>query len=126
MEEFVAYIVKNLVASPEAVEIRSTSDNDSVKLEIRVAQEDVGKVIGRRGSTIHALRTIVRRISSRVRKKVEIDLIQPENQSVASLEDEEFSSSCCSFEGGCCQEAAEEVIEEPQLQHSCGCHSESL
>ncbi|WP_213358334.1 KH domain-containing protein [Chlamydiifrater phoenicopteri] len=123
MEEFVAYIVKNLVASPEAVEIRSTSDNDSVKLEIRVAQEDVGKVIGRRGSTIHALRTIVRRISSRVRKKVEIDLIQPENQGITSLEeDEEFSSSCCSSEGACCRE--EEPVEEPQLQHSCGCHGD--
>ncbi|EPP39121.1 KH domain protein, partial [Chlamydia psittaci 84-8471/1] len=79
MEEFVAYIVKNLVADPEAVEIRSIQDEsgESIKLEIRVAPDDIGKIIGRRGNTIHALRTILRRVCARLKKKIQIDLIQP-------------------------------------------------
>ncbi|MEG0037230.1 MAG: KH domain-containing protein [Victivallaceae bacterium] len=106
MEEFVAYIVKNLVSNPNAVEIRSLTEDETIKLEIRVAPDDVGKVIGRRGNTIHALRTIVRRISSRVKKKVEIDLIQPEN---AHLEEENDPT-----EGSCLQKYAREDFEEEE------------
>lgn len=88
MEEFVAYIVKNLVADPEAVEIRSVEDEagESIKLEIRVAPEDIGKIIGRRGNTIHALRTILRRVCARLKKKIQVDLIQPESGQVINEE----------------------------------------
>ncbi|WP_348663199.1 KH domain-containing protein [Chlamydia vaughanii] len=97
MEEFVAYIVKNLVAEPEAVEIRSIQDEagESIKLEIRVAPDDIGKIIGRRGNTIHALRTILRRVCARLKKKIQIDLIQPEGSNPATGEGAESSNDFC-------------------------------
>ncbi|SYX09320.1 hypothetical protein,hypothetical protein,Predicted RNA-binding protein (contains KH domain) [Chlamydia poikilotherma] len=135
MEEFVAYIVKNLVADPEAVEIRSIQDEsgESIKLEIRVAPDDIGKIIGRRGNTIHALRTILRRVCARLKKKIQIDLIQPEGSRESVGEDEDASSGfcldsnnsndsgmaqqCCG-RGNCCS-ADEEDTEASSTHHKC-------
>lgn len=138
MEEFVAYIVKNLVDDPESVKIRSTEDetNESIKLEIHVAPEDIGKIIGRRGNTIHALRTILRRVCARLKKKIQIDLVQPDNGEIISSENfvdddieisvepeedaasfEEMVHSCCG--GGNCGST---INEEPeQTFHGCSC-----
>lgn len=113
MEEFLAYIIKNLVANPAAVEIRSQVENNTIKMEIRVAPEDLGKVIGRKGNTIHAIRTIVRRISSRVKKKILIDLYQPEvsceelncceSNSSTNNEDDMLDTCCSSMSSvSCC------------------------
>ncbi|WP_375793907.1 KH domain-containing protein [Chlamydia sp. 12-01] len=135
MEEFVAYIVKNLVADPEAVEIRSIQDEsgESIKLEIRVAPDDIGKIIGRRGNTIHALRTILRRVCARLKKKIQIDLIQPEGSRESVGEDEGASSnfcfdsnnsndsetvSQCCGRGNCCS-ADEEDAEASPINHKC-------
>lgn len=95
MEEFVAYLVKNLVSSPNQVQVTSKDDNGVLRVEIRVAQEDVGKVIGRRGNTINALRTISRTVATRLGRHVHLELIQPEgkpedrNESMAFEEDVE-------------------------------------
>ncbi|NGX62355.1 MAG: hypothetical protein K940chlam9_01852 [Chlamydiae bacterium] len=104
MEEFVAYIIKNLVADPEAVQVASVAKEAGVSIEIRVAQEDVGKVIGRRGNTINALRTIVRTVATRLGQRAQVELIQEgkEEESIlveASPEEE-------------IEEATEEEIEE--------------
>ncbi|AFS24290.1 KH domain-containing protein [Chlamydia psittaci] len=135
MEEFVAYIVKNLVADPEAVEIRSIQDEsgESIKLEMRVAPDDIGKIIGRRGNTIHALRTILRRVCARLKKKIQIDLIQPGGirESVDESEDvsgsfclnsnnsseSEMAHQCCG-RGNCCS-AEDEDIEVSSVHHEC-------
>ncbi|AAP05603.1 KH domain-containing protein [Chlamydia caviae] len=135
MEEFVAYIVKNLVADPEAVEIRSIQDEsgESIKIEIRVAPDDIGKIIGRRGNTIHALRTILRRVCARLKKKIQIDLIQPEGSRESVSEDEdasgsfcfdsnnsndsEMASQCCG-RATCCSEDKEDS-EESSAHHQC-------
>jgi uncharacterized protein len=76
MEEFVAYIIKNLVSEPENVLVSSTLEQEKMRIEIRVAQKDVGKVIGRRGNTINALRTIVRTVAMRLGRQVQVELIQ--------------------------------------------------
>nr|CRI73590.1 Uncharacterized protein BN1224_YK41_BY_00430 [Chlamydia pneumoniae] len=138
MEEFVAYIVKNLVTNPEAVEIRSIEDedNESIKLEIRVAAEDIGKIIGRRGNTIHALRTILRRVCSRLKKKVQIDLVQPENGTDV-IADQDYvcdndssnstedtfgeSDTCCSGHCHYDEDLNQEEQEEGNMHHSCEC-----
>lgn len=98
MEEFVAYIIKNLVSKPEDVTVCSSSDQEKTRIEIRVAQEDVGKVIGRRGNTINALRTIVRTVATRLGQRVQVELIQAdaEGEAVAAVE--------CSSDEECCQE----------------------
>ncbi|MBX5483489.1 MAG: KH domain-containing protein [Myxococcaceae bacterium] len=59
MEELIAYLAKSLVDHPDQVEVR-TSEADGGKLfELKVAQEDVGKVIGRDGRTVNAIRTLL-------------------------------------------------------------------
>lgn len=125
MEEFVAYIVKNLVADPEAVEIRSIEDeaSESIKLEIRVAPEDIGKIIGRRGNTIHALRTILRRVCARLKKKIQIDLVQPEDGAVFI---EDLDGGNLSEEGAeqDASEAFEEAVASPCHACHCGHHAE--
>ncbi|WP_366223638.1 KH domain-containing protein [Chlamydia buteonis] len=141
MEEFVAYIVKNLVADPETVEIRSIQDEsgESIKLEIRVAPDDIGKIIGRRGNTIHALRTILRRVCARLKKKIQIDLIQPEDSRGSVDESEGVSSSfcldsnnsresemahqCCG-RGNCCS-TDDEDIKASSVHHECSHHHHS-
>lgn len=103
MEEFVAYIVKNLVSKPQDVVV-SSCDQENVRIEIRVALEDVGKVIGRRGNTINALRTIVRTVAARFGKKVQVELVQD-----IQLTDE------VTEEEGACEACAELPAAEPAL-----------
>lgn len=78
MEDFVAYIIKNLVSKPEDVKVSSSDQQEQICIEIRVAAEDVGKVIGRRGNTINALRTIVRTVATRLGRKAQVELVQPD------------------------------------------------
>lgn len=111
MEEFVAYIIKNLVSVPESVFVSSFEDQDRIHIEIRVAQEDVGKVIGRRGNTINALRTIVRTVATRLGRKVQVELIQP---------DQVFSESC----DPCCNDNEEESCNEEPCQDEAACQEE--
>lgn len=90
MEDFVAYIIKNLVSQPEDVSVTSSEEEEQIHIEIRVASPDVGKVIGRRGNTINALRTIVRTVATRLGRKAQVELIQPDqNESVIVEEDPE-------------------------------------
>jgi predicted RNA-binding protein YlqC (UPF0109 family) len=81
MEDFVAYIIKNLVSKPEDVIVSSSDEEEQICIEIRVAAEDVGKVIGRRGNTINALRTIVRTVATRLGRRAQVELIQPQQDS---------------------------------------------
>ena len=100
MEEFVAYIIKNLVSVPEGVNVSSHQDGDRLKIEIRVDQEDVGKIIGRKGNTINALRTIVRTVATRLGQRVQVELIQEEGEpeEVMSASPEEVENECTACE----------------------------
>ncbi|MCH9624907.1 MAG: hypothetical protein S4CHLAM123_00690 [Chlamydiales bacterium] len=93
MEDFVAYIIKNLVSNPEDVTVSSSVDQDRINIEIRVASDDVGKVIGRRGNTINALRTIVRTVATRLGSKVQVELIQPDQEQNVIVEAEPEEAS---------------------------------
>ena len=65
MKEVLEYIVRNLVDDPDAVEVDETEDGQAVHLRVRVAREDVGKVIGKRGRTARAIRDVVRAAGTR-------------------------------------------------------------
>ncbi len=86
MEEFVAYIVKNLVSDIDGVRVKTIEDSEKLKIEIYVSPDDVGKVIGRKGNTINALRTIVRTVATRLGRRVQLDLVQPERDEQRRLE----------------------------------------
>lgn len=77
MEEFVAYLVKNMVNQPEMVDIRSMDGNGGTLIEIRVAPEDVGKVVGRKGNVIRSLRTLAMIIGVRMGRRIHLEVVQP-------------------------------------------------
>jgi predicted RNA-binding protein YlqC (UPF0109 family) len=76
MEEFVAYLVKNVVNSPEQVDVRGVSADHGLLIEIRVAQDDIGKVVGRKGNIIRSLRTLAMTIGARLGRRVHLEIIQ--------------------------------------------------
>lgn len=75
MQELVYYLVKNLVDQPEKVVLEEKSSGDTVLLELSVAPEDMGKVIGKSGKTIEALRAIVQLAASSTGKKCRLEVL---------------------------------------------------
>lgn len=76
MEEFIAYLVKNMVNEPDKVDVRSMTGQGGLLIEIRVAQPDVGKVVGRKGNVIRSLRTLAISIGARLGRRVHLEIIQ--------------------------------------------------
>lgn len=76
MEEFVAYLVKNMVNEPEKVDIRAVEGQGGLLIEIRVAAEDIGKVVGRKGNVIRSLRTLVMTVGARLGRRIHVEIVQ--------------------------------------------------
>lgn len=76
MKSLVEYIVKCIVDNKEAVEVKQIEGERSIVLEIKVAQEDMGKVIGKEGRTIKAIRTVLGVAATKIGKKVMVELMQ--------------------------------------------------
>lgn len=73
MKEFVEYVAKSLVEDPSAVEV--TSLDDGRLLQLRVDDADRGKVIGKRGRTAHAIRTLLVAVSEDENNPVSLDIV---------------------------------------------------
>lgn len=78
MDEFLAYLVKNVVTDPESVQVRSETGPDGTLFTIRVAPQDVGKVVGRKGNVIRSLRTLAGVIAARLGFRVQVEVEQPQ------------------------------------------------
>ena len=76
MEEFIAYLVKNIVNQPDVVDVRSMGGQSGLLIEIRVAPEDIGKVVGRKGNVIRSLRTLAATIGARLGRRVHLEIIE--------------------------------------------------
>lgn len=76
-QEFVEYIVKALVAKPEAVDVKRTVDDEGVLLELTVDKDDVGKVIGRAGATAKSIRKLLGVLSAKQDQRVSLKIIEP-------------------------------------------------
>ena len=76
MKELVEVIAKSLVDYPEEVVVTETETNKAIVLELRVAQSDMGKVIGKQGRVAKAIRSIVKAAASKEEKKVTVDIVQ--------------------------------------------------
>lgn len=74
MKELVELIAKSLVDQPDLVIVTETSDETTVSLELSVAPEDMGKVIGKGGRIGKAIRTVVKAAASKGDKKVIVDI----------------------------------------------------
>ncbi len=70
MKDIVEYIVKCLVKDKDSVSISESEENDEIVLHVSVAEDDMGRVIGRKGKIASSIRAIVKSISSRENKKV--------------------------------------------------------
>ncbi len=79
MKELVESIVKALVDQPDKVQINETSGESIIILEIRVGQEDVGKVIGKEGRIANAIRTVVKAAAAKNDKKVTVEIMTQNN-----------------------------------------------
>lgn len=75
VETLVEYIVKNLVGDPEQVNVTRVERDDAVVIEVRVAPDDMGKIIGKSGKIARAIRTVVRAASAKEEKRVIVDII---------------------------------------------------
>ena len=98
-QQFIEYIVKSLVGDPDAVKVERRIDEKGVLLELTVAAEDLGRVIGKRGATAQSLRSLLRALGTkndaRYNLKI-IDVDRPEGDYTATsnnLSDEPVHNS---------------------------------
>ena len=75
MKPLVEYIARSLVDDPDAVEVRQREAGRTTIIELSVAQEDTGKVIGREGRVAKALRTILRVAADRQQRRVMLEIV---------------------------------------------------
>lgn len=75
LEELVRILARSLVDEPDKVEVTSTETDSRVNLELRVADDDIGKVIGRQGRTVRAMRTVVKAASVKAGKRVNLEVL---------------------------------------------------
>ncbi len=76
MKDLVEYIAKALVDNPDQVKVSEIEAEQTTVLELSVAKEDLGKVIGKQGRTARAIRTILSATSAKVRKRVVLEILE--------------------------------------------------
>ncbi|MEI3395527.1 MAG: KH domain-containing protein [Clostridia bacterium] len=75
MKEILETIILSLVDNKEAVQINEVNSEKSVVFEVKVAEEDMGKVIGKQGRLARSIRTVVKALASKEHKKVTVEFI---------------------------------------------------
>ena len=75
MKEILETIICNLVDNKEAVEIKELEGEKSVVFEVKVAEEDMGKIIGKQGAIAKSIRTIMKAVASKENKRVSIEFL---------------------------------------------------
>jgi predicted RNA-binding protein YlqC (UPF0109 family) len=75
MDELLEFLARSLVDEPDGVSVTSAEEDEALVLELRVADDDAGQVIGRRGRTIGALRTVMRAVGASQDRRVLVDLV---------------------------------------------------
>lgn len=76
MKELVSFLAKSLVDMPDRVEVNEIEKDDIVVEELRVAKEDLGKVIGKQGRTAKAMRTVLTAAASKQEKKARLEILE--------------------------------------------------
>ena len=76
MKELINYIARNIVDNPESVSVTEVEGEKTTVLELRVAQEDVGKVIGKQGRIVKAMRILLGAASAKSQKRAVLEIIE--------------------------------------------------
>ena len=80
MKDFIEFVVKQLVDHPDEVTVREVEGERAVILEVRLNSSDIGKVIGKSGKTINAIRSLLACASAKRGKRAILEIIEPEGQ----------------------------------------------
>lgn len=76
LKELVEYIAKSLVDKPDEVQVAEVGGEQTIVYELRVAKEDLGKVIGKQGRTARAIRTILGAASTKLKKRSVLEILE--------------------------------------------------
>jgi predicted RNA-binding protein YlqC (UPF0109 family) len=76
MKDLIKYTAQALVDHPEQVEVSAVQGNQTSVIELKVAKEDLGKVIGKQGRTARAMRTILSAASAKIKKRTVLEIIE--------------------------------------------------
>jgi uncharacterized protein len=76
MKELVQYLAKSLVRNPDAVEVKETQTDDASVFELKVAKEDLGRIIGKQGRTAKSIRTLLNAAASRGNRKIVLEIVE--------------------------------------------------
>jgi len=76
MKELILVMAKALVDKPDEVEIREVEGDVTTILELRVAKDDLGKVIGKQGKTAHAMRAILNATATKLKKRAVLEIVE--------------------------------------------------
>ena len=76
MKELIHYIATALVDHPEQIQIKETEQDDSIIIELTVAKEDLGKVIGKQGRTARAMRSLLSAAAGKVNKRSRLEIME--------------------------------------------------
>ncbi len=76
MKDLIKYIAQALVDHPEAVEVSQVKGEQTSVIELKVAKDDVGKIIGKQGLTARAMRTILEAASAKIKKRSVFEIIE--------------------------------------------------
>jgi hypothetical protein len=76
LKDLVEFLARSLVDKPDAVTVEEVPEGDQTVLELRVAQDDLGKVIGKQGRTARALRTLLSAAASKARVRAVLEIIE--------------------------------------------------
>lgn len=75
-KELVEFVAKHLVTQPDVVTVESSEGENGIKILIRVAHEDVGRIIGKRGATINAIRLLAKAAAVKAGERVDVDIVE--------------------------------------------------
>jgi predicted RNA-binding protein YlqC (UPF0109 family) len=76
MKELVQYLAKSLVNNPDAVEVKETEGENASVFELKVAKEDLGRIIGKQGRTAKSIRTLLNAAASRTNRRVVLEIVE--------------------------------------------------
>ncbi len=76
LKELIEFIARSLVDKPDEVHVDEITGEQTVVLELRVAKDDLGKVIGKQGRTVKAMRAILSAAASKLRKRADLEILE--------------------------------------------------
>lgn len=75
LKDLAEYLIKSLADHPEKVELEEREEDDTVLIELRISSDDLGKIIGKNGNTINAIRTVLQTAASSHKKRAKLEVV---------------------------------------------------